>query len=135
MIEVWTDGSFAPKSKYAGYGYIIKKDGKRVCSGKGTCSHDPATGSCNVSEYRALIAAMHCLIEEKLQGEEIIFYSDSKLLINQMNRVWGSCGGNYEKYKDEALTLKWKFPKKTFVWIPREKNTEADALTKEPYAD
>jgi ribonuclease HI len=137
MIEVWTDGSFAPKSRHAGYGYVIKKDKKPFMTGKGACPCDRETGSCNVSEYMALLAAMRCLLRERVEKEEIIFYSDSKLVVNQMNRVWGVCGGNYEKYLHEALALKWSFPKKSFVWIPREKNTEADALStsKEPYAD
>jgi ribonuclease HI len=86
----------------------------------------------NFAEYSALVAALNELQRLGIK-EDVIIKSDSKLVVNQMNGKWkGKKGGYLEKFR-EAYGLAKKFERLAFVWIPREKNTEADALSRDAY--
>ena len=86
----------------------------------------------NYAEYSALVAALNELLRRGLT-REVTVRSDSKLLVNQMKGSWRRKKGGYlEKYK-EASELAKKFERLTFVWIPREENSEADLLSRVAY--
>jgi ribonuclease HI len=64
---------------------------------------------------------------------EIKIFGDSKLVVNQMNELWGSNGGAYYPYMLEAKKLLKelvKTNKVTIEWIPRDKNELADNQSK-----
>ncbi len=86
----------------------------------------------NYAEYSALVAALNDLLKRGLTTD-VTVKSDSKLLVNQMKGSWKRKKGGYlEKYK-EASELAKKFERLTFEWIPREKNSEADLLSRVAY--
>lgn len=86
----------------------------------------------NVAEYKAVVFALKkakaLLGGEKAGKAEVEIRSDSELLVSQMN-------GKY-KVKEESLrelfvdvwNLMTEFSSVSFVHVPREKNSEADAL-------
>jgi len=53
------------------------------------------------------------------------------LVVNQMSGLWGSKGGLYIPYMNAAKTLAVLFSDLKFEWVPRAKNSVADALSKE----
>jgi len=134
MIIGYCDGLCEPKNPegIVAYGFyivinnqIIYKEAKVIGEGKGMSN--------NVGEYVGLINMLKYLINNNYTNEEIIIKSDSMLLVNQMNELWGCRGGYYVKYYLEAKELKSKFKNIKFVWIPREQNYIADLLSREAY--
>lgn len=84
----------------------------------------------NVAEYIGVISILSFFIEKGLQNENIICCGDSKLVICQMLGEWGCNGGIYAKYYYDAKELRKKFTNINFIWIPRDKNTVCDELSK-----
>jgi len=136
LISVYIDGSCEPinPNGIASFGLIVYADGKKlyeqcqvVGEGKGMSN--------NYAEYCGLCAALKWLIANSLNNKEIIIYSDSQLLVNQMNELWQCHEGFYAPKYHEALRLKTNFSKLHFKWIPREQNKEADALSRKAYEE
>jgi ribonuclease HI len=124
MIEVFTDGRAEPNPGLGTYGFVVYEDGRKVHSEHGLAGREVTN---NYAEYLCLIKALEYLAPRRT--EETVVFSDSTLLVNQMSGKWRFKGGNYgEKYL-EAKELAGGFPKLEFIWIPREKNSEADELT------
>jgi ribonuclease HI len=125
-IYIYVDGLAEPTNPGIGtYGFVIYKDGKKVEEGRGFVGKRVTN---NVSEYTALIEALKRV--EMYKDKEITIYSDSMLLVNQMAGVWEAKGGMYIAKMIEAMKLADEFKNIRFVWIPREKNEEADNLSR-----
>jgi ribonuclease HI len=82
----------------------------------------------NEMEYQALIKAL----ELANNGDKI--FSDSKLIVNQVNEQWKVKEKSLQPYCDKAKELK-KRKNTTLSWIPREQNKagkliESHQLTK-----
>ena len=136
LIEVYIDGACEPVNPggVGTWGYVIyieeilwDKQYGVVGEGRGISN--------NVAEYSALIHALEKLIEANITREPVIVYSDSNLLVNQMSGKWAAKGGMYYRYYKKARKLKIFFRNIRFVWIPREKNKEADELTRKAYEE
>jgi ribonuclease HI len=129
MIEAYTDGRAEPNPGLGTYGYVIYRDGRRVHSEHGVAGQGVTN---NFAEYFCLIKALERLRD--YHEEEILVFSDSTLLVNQMEGRWKFKRGNYgEKYL-RAKELARGFSNLRFEWIPREKNSEADELTNIAFA-
>jgi ribonuclease H / adenosylcobalamin/alpha-ribazole phosphatase len=129
MIEVFTDGRAEPNPGLGTYGYVVKSHGKRIHSEHGLAGDDVTN---NYAEYFCLVKALGYL--DAHREEEIVVFSDSTLLVNQMAGRWKFKGGNYSEKYLEAKELALGFSKLRFEWIPREKNSEADELTNIAFA-
>lgn len=77
-----------------------------------------------------MIAALEYLIGEGLTDLPVVLHGDSLLTVNQMTGAWRVKGGLYLPYHRRARELAGRFSNITFVWIPREENSEADLLSK-----
>ena len=64
---------------------------------------------------------------------DVALRSDSKLLVGQMSEEWKVKGGMYLEKLKEARDLMKGFGSISFEWIPRERNQEADLLTRVAY--
>lgn len=146
MLEVYIDGACEPKNPggTASYGIIVQRwrsaagprpgEGsewwERVWEDYGIIGTGPKMSN-NVSEYFALTKFFEWLDEQPV--EDVIVYSDSKLLVNQMNYEWEIRHGLYKPYALQCIAWMvrnadfWK-GKIKFDWIPREENI-ADELT------
>lgn len=131
LIEVWYDGACEPKNPggNAAFGALIKKDGTiiwetSVFIGVG------AGMSNNVAEYSGMIGVLEKLIELGLQNEPVHMRGDNMMTIQQMAGRWRAKRGLYIPYYQRCKGLVKKFKRISFEWIPREKNGEADELSK-----
>ncbi len=129
VIEVYIDGLAEPNPGVGSYGFVVYRGKKRL---KEDCAVVGGKVTNNYSEYEGLIHALRYL--EPYREEKIVVRSDSKLLANQMRGDWKVKKGQYlEKYY-EAVRLAERFKSLEFEWIPRERNEEADRLSKIAYA-
>ena len=135
MIEVYFDGACEPVNPggHAAYGLVIFRDGLMIH--EDSKLFVPLKGrekktSNNVAEYSGSLAALAWLLAQGLNDEEIVFYGDSMLVINQMFGRWAIHTGFYKSLAIKAKKLLKKFPKAHGQWIPREKNSRADELSR-----
>ena len=80
----------------------------------------------NESEYEALIAGLS--LAHLLGAENIQVYSDSQLIINQVQGEYQSKDDRMIQYLAVAQRLISKFKSCKLTQIPREQNSQADAL-------
>ena len=130
MIEVFTDGRAEPNPGLGTYGFVVYENGKRIIADRGVAGRGVSN---NYAEYSCLVKALERLHSRR--SEQIKVYSDSSLLVNQMNGKWKFKGGNYSEKLLEARDAVKGFSNLSFEWIPRERNAEADELTNIAYSE
>lgn len=132
IYEIYCDGACEPKNPggVATFGYAIYLDNTLIDFDYGEiCRGNGATN--NVAEFWAVIKALE---NKNLQEREnIIIYSDSKLIINTLSGRWRLHKPHLQKLFKKAKNLENRFTKVKYKWIPREKNFEADNLSRRPY--
>ena len=111
------------------YGFVVYHDGKRIKEEYGVVG-DNVTN--NYAEYEGLVQALKFL-DPYRKEKKIIIRSDSKLLVGQMRGEWKVKKGRYLEKYHEAVRLAEGFESLQFEWIPREKNSEADRLSRIAY--
>lgn len=136
-VQAWIDGACEPVNPggTASYGLVVKQRNTILLRKAGVVGSGDKMSN-NVAEYSGLIALLEWCKVNSIQGV-VNVHSDSTLLINQMSGRWRtkkkSQKGLYFPYYEKAATLLAQLGKKQFVfkWIAREKNTEADELSKQ----
>jgi ribonuclease HI len=130
MIEAWFDGAVEPMNPggHGGYGALVKRAGQLVFSEAVYIGRWPALSN-NVAEYCGAIGVLRYLLREGITEGTV--YGDADIVINQINGKWNAKSGAYIPYYKEAYSLRVRVPKVKFIWIPRERNCEADELSKE----
>jgi ribonuclease HI len=128
-IEVYFDGSSQParEGRVARYGFVIYRDGRPMIR-EGGVVRKGGDATNNVAEYTALIKALERLKKEGLVGE-ITVYGDSELVIRHLKGVYAVRSERLRSLYEKALGLIHELGARV-EWVPREKNTEADALSK-----
>lgn len=142
MLKIYFDGACEPINPggTASYGYIIKKGNKIIKDGSGIVGTGKGMTN-NVGEYYGLIEGIKSFLSLKIK-EKIIIYGDSNLVCSYVSKEWGwskkkTVWNPHKKFPhlrkllDEALKLLENIDYKV-KWIPREKNQEADNLSKAP---
>lgn len=132
ILKVYTDGGSRGNpgpSAIGGIGYL---NGKKIFEFKKSIGN--ATN--NDAEYRALIEALNIIRNLKFeilnQFKKIEFYSDSRLMVNQVNGMFKVKNGKIKEYiliirgleQEINLSIIYRL-------IPREQNIEADKLVNE----
>jgi ribonuclease HI len=129
-VVVYVDGLAEPRNPGVGtYGFVIYDGERKLAEGSGFAGPHVTN---NFSEYTALAEALKKLKELRIEGD-ILVRSDSTLLVGQMSKGWEAKGGGYIEKLIEAKDLLREFGSVTFEWVPREKNSEADLLTRMAY--
>lgn len=134
MIEGWFDGCTEPVNPggHASYGALIKVEGETVWQVSAYVGFGP-TMSNNVAEYSGAIACMKQLLgleAVKAGSAGVIMRGDSMLVIKQLSGEWRVKRGLYVPYYQQAVRLRAQLPQMRLEWIPRERNGEADRLSK-----
>ncbi|MEM3040857.1 MAG: ribonuclease HI family protein [Nitrososphaerota archaeon] len=131
---VYCDGLCQPMNPagVATYGFVVYFGGELIYQESGIVGEGKGMSN-NVAEYSALCAALRWLRGRQLHQHEIVVFSDSRLMVNQMSGLWRSNGGLYLRWQQEAKRFAQEFPRLRFEWIPRERNEQADRLSKEAY--
>ena len=99
----------------AEYGYVIDMWGDYI-----------GIATNNVAEYTALIRGLKKILDLKIR--EVKIFSDSELLVKQLNGDYRVKDKKLKKLFEEVKELEKKFNRILYQHIPRERNTRADSL-------
>jgi ribonuclease HI len=136
MIEAYFDGLCEPNpGGVATYGFVIKRDGKKIHEGHGlagTPKSPQATN--NVAEYTGLIKALEWILEQKLK-EAILVRGDSDLIVKQVQGLYKVKSGLLAPLHGQVRELLEKLPGIRIEWVERARNADADRLTNLAYAE
>lgn len=124
-LKVFTDGGSKGNpgpSSIGGVGYI---DGKKIFEFKKSIG----IATNNDAEYRALIEAFLNVLKLTPRPLNIEFFSDSRLMVNQVKGLFKIKNGRIREYilKIKGLEQEINLPI-TYNYVPREQNVEADLL-------
>ncbi|HLN19149.1 MAG TPA: reverse transcriptase-like protein [Patescibacteria group bacterium] len=130
LIKIYTDGATVGKNKIGTtmeisigiwIPHLNKGYGKRI----------PGISN-NEAEFIALINGMKIAI--KAGFKYVIFHMDSQIVCNRANGARPKAAKHknqrMDNFQDMVYELKKYFTFVEFVWIPRERNKEADEITK-----
>ena len=81
----------------------------------------------NVAEYHGLLRGLEAAVA--MGADEVEFYMDSKLVVEQMNGRWKIKHPDMQKLAIEARGLLNQIGSFSLQWVPRAKNKVADALS------
>jgi ribonuclease HI len=128
MFKAWLDGSCrgnGSKDSLGGIGVVIYQD--EVLFGSLALQMVKHVTN-NEAEYYALLRALTLIPK----NEKTIIYSDSKLVVNQVNNAWKIKDKKLFDLKQAAQNLikQFKYPVE-LIWIPREMNKQANKLAQD----
>jgi len=133
VLNIFTDGGSLGNPGPSGIGFAIYL-GEKVIE---TFSLNIGYSTNNQAEYKALIAALKAVKKHlHKEVEKIVVYSDSKLMVSQINGLY--------KVKNQLIKELFLEVKKelaaidkpvVFIHIPREKNNFADSLVKKAFTN
>lgn len=131
VLQLYCDGGSRSNPGPSGLGitgYHVDVDGKKECVyEKGVFLENCSN---NFAEYLALIEALKYALTSDYKNIE--FYSDSKLIVEQVTGRWKVKSEDLKGLAGSAIS-KFQMLRKhgvqvTITWIPREKNVHADSL-------
>ncbi|KAK0587832.1 hypothetical protein LWI29_029584 [Acer saccharum] len=82
----------------------------------------------NVAEYEALVTGLQIVLS--MGAEHVTVYSDSQLVVNQVNQDYQARDPEMIRYLKEVKSLMSKFIRCELIRISRDHNSQADALAK-----
>jgi len=130
-LNIYTDGGARGNPGPAAIGIVIQQEGQVLKKYGETIGQ--ATN--NQAEYQAIIFAMKkaklLFGKKKAKQMELEFYSDSELIVKQLNRQYKIKEEDLQPLFIKVLNLIIDFGKVSFKYIPRSKNKEADRLLNE----
>ena len=122
-LFIYIDGASKGNPGKAGYGFLIYDEKKNLVEKSGGFLGITTN---NVAEYFALIFSLISAI--KYNPESIIVYSDSQLMVKQINGEYKVKQEWIKRLYAVSKSLIGNFKKISIVYIPREENKEADNL-------
>ena len=134
-LEIRFDGACEPVNPggIATYGYVIRKDGYLVASGKGEAIRGERATNNYAEYYAALVALMAAYAG--FPQEPVVIAGDSQLVINQMIGKWQIRAENLKPLWQQVKQAEALFPMVSWHWVRREANQEADTLSKLAYVE
>jgi ribonuclease HI len=121
--RAWFDGSAHPNPGNCGIGaLLIGPAGQRI-----EISRAAGYGNSSEAEYRALIALLEAAVACGAHG--LTVFGDSKVVIDDLNGSFADAAVSLQDCRAAALALIARLGDVTLRWIPRHKNSEADALS------
>jgi len=127
-LKIFTDGGSKGNPGPAAVGMVFYLDNRKIFSYR----QDIGVATNNDAEYKAVITAYKKLsvISCQLSGiTKIEFYSDSQLLVNQLNGLYKVKNARIREYIIQIRILEQEVGLPVgYHQIPREKNRVADGL-------
>ena len=80
----------------------------------------------NEAEYKALLEVMSMV--QKLDGKAVNMFSDSRVVVGQVNGELEARDERMQEYLDQAKCLRSRFDSFSLLHIPRSGNTHVDSL-------
>lgn len=135
VVRAFADGLCEPNpGGVATFGFVIETNGAEIHREGGLAARgreQKATN--NLAEYTAAIKALSWLLHEGDGSHPVLLHSDSQLLIRQITGAWQVRSPAIRPLWREARSLMDRFVESSAVWIPRDENETADALSVEAY--
>jgi len=124
---LFTDGASRGNPGPAAAGVILKDEkGQVILEG----SQFLGRMTNNEAEYRALLFGLN-KAQVQVRGGELVILMDSELVISQLRGVYKIKAPHLRELLMEVKVKERAFPKVFYKLIPREKNSQADALANE----
>ena len=128
-LTIHFDGSCLPKNPggtAVGAWVLKNEDGLLAKHSDVACKGTGATN--NIAEWHALRSGLQ-YIKEHYSDAELDIRGDSQLVIYQLNRIYQCTKPHLQAYLYDCQAILKDFTWSA-TWIPRNKNKEADALSK-----
>ena len=123
-VRIFTDGASRGNPGPASIGvYILHQENEEVVAKLGEYLGERTN---NFAEYRAVVRAFE--ISFSAGAQELAFFSDSQLLVQQLNGVYKVKSENIRPLFEECQIWQKKFQKVTYTHVRREFNKESDRL-------
>ncbi|WP_327038522.1 bifunctional RNase H/acid phosphatase [Micromonospora maris] len=123
-VLVEADGGARGNPGPAGYGAVLRDPATGEVLAERSAAIGTATN--NVAEYQGLLAGLTAAVE--LGATEVEVRMDSKLVVEQMSGRWQIKHPGLRPLAAQAAQLVGRIGTVRFTWIPRDRNTHADAL-------
>lgn len=126
VITIHTDGGSRGNPGPAACGIVVHKGNEVLYE----AAEYLGTLTNNEAEYTGVLRALEWLTRSSLSHEASVqFYLDSKLVVEQLNKNWKIKDARMKQYADRCFLLISELPIAiTFSHVPREDNSDADAL-------
>jgi len=139
MFIISCDSSIEPQNPggVLSWAFIVRIMGKgEVCRYAKIARHGHPDNTNNQGEYLAVIAALLWLLDLPEENQQtVIIQSDSQLIVNHCSGKWECREPELKKLHALVMQAVHRYGKSvTFKWIPREKNDEADELSRSVYS-
>lgn len=122
MLKVYTDAATNTEKSGGGILIISEKQTQLAFSMTETNNHQ--------AEFAVILRALHYLINQGLNDQTILLYSDSKTAIKILDQ--GQTKNKlFQPYLSEFNELAPQFPLLVLQWIPENKNKGADNLARQ----
>jgi ribonuclease HI len=121
--RAWFDGSARPNPGRCGIGVRIEGPDGLLFELAQPAGH----GNSSEAEYRALIAVLEAAVAHG--AHELTVYGDSRVVIDDVTGPDLYAAAALAGYRRQALALLARLPDVRLAWVPRHKNTGADALS------
>lgn len=123
-MKIWIDGASRGNPGESGAGVVIEESDGCVVDEISEYLGDNLTN--NQSEYFALINALEFCVNQGFN--EVRIFSDSELLVKQMNGEYDVNSENILNLYEKARSLESKFSEIEYNHVPRNENEAADSL-------
>jgi len=135
-VQIYFDGLCEPKNPEGipVYAFIVSDtESGQVLGQEAGLAGQPWSKNAthNLAEYTAAIRAVKW-VREHIPTKELLIYGDSELVINQLNKIYKVKSQRIRPLFTELIGLIDGFSWKA-IWVPREKNYDADKLANEFY--
>ena len=122
-VFIYTDGASRGNPGPSALGLQVLNSEKKLIYEEGVYLKQ---GTNNFAEYSAVVYALELAVKHRVQ--ELYLFSDSQLLIRQLEGKYRVKSPNIKPLFQKCLTLIKSISKTHFQHIPREQNTAADRL-------
>ena len=131
VVQVHFDGACQPPrgGGIATYGFTVDGAGFSYEESGLAVAPWTSTATNNVAEYTAAIRALEWLRSRAYDGL-VLLIGDSQLVIRQMRGEYEVRASHLRAYHERLVQLAGQFTEVRFVWVRREENDRADALSK-----
>lgn len=114
-LKVYTDGGSRGNPGPAAYAVVITDESGKVVKEYGRYLGRMTN---NEAEYNGAISALKEALA--IGADEIEVFSDSEVMVRQVNGVYRCKAANLQPFLDEVRSLRTKFKQATFKNVPRE---------------
>lgn len=121
-VEIYIDGAFNARTGIAGIGVVISSEDQILEKISKTAGEITS----NMAEYSSLLEALKAV--KKYNPGKIVVFSDSLLLVNQLNGDYSVKSGNLRKLYDDVGKMLEEYKDYKIVKITRKENKKAHIL-------